>query len=87
MINSFRTSELSAEADARQEQHSHGTRQGFRSKLRRQGDPSTKSPPKAVKKWAVSPESMATMAEPVTQPEQEPEAEDSGELQGIDFSE
>lgn len=48
-----------------------------------------KPPFKAVKKWAVSAETLATMAEPVTvaRPEQGPEEEDSAELQGIDFSE
>ena len=74
--------------DARQERHNSGGRQGFQAKSRQRGEPSSKPPPKAVKKWAVTPEALATMtvaeSEAVTQ---EHETEDSSELQGIDFSE
>ena len=75
--------------DARQERHYNGVRQGFQQNSRQRGEPSTRPPPKAVKKWAVTPEALATMAEAVTQPQQEPdhEAGELSELQGIDFSE
>lgn len=78
--------------DGRIARLSSAARQGFRSKPREPGSPSTKPLPKSAKKWALTPEAQSlvnseTSRAAYLQPLEEEEEEDSSELAGIDFSE
>ena len=63
--------------------------QGFHNKQREVGVPSVKPPPKAVKKWAVNAEALASLATATAESEEQVEDcdEDTSELTGLNFDE